>query len=178
MTLLIAHRGLVDGPDRDKENTLSAILSARSRGYDVEIDLWYHDNTWWLGHDKPQYKIDVDWLQLIDRQDYLDEHHAWIHAKTIQTLYQLRKIRWQGHIFFHENDPTVLTSSGYLWTFPGQELTALSVCVMPENTDAILRCCELNVYAFCSDWICRIEQDLLSCSGKPGRFSPWMDSCF
>jgi hypothetical protein len=158
--LLIAHRGLVNGPDKNKENTLSAILSARNSGYDVEIDLWYKDNSWWLGHDEPQSKIDFDWLRLIDQVDYLDQHHAWIHAKSIQTLYQLRQIRWSGHVFFHENDPTVLTSSGYLWTFPGQELTPLSVCVMPEYTDAILQIKQLNVYAFCSDWIHRIESDL------------------
>jgi len=161
MPLLIAHRGLLNGPNKDKENTLSAVLSARQLGYDVEIDLWFQDGYWWLGHDKPQYKIDFDWLRMIDRRDYLDTHHLWIHAKTIQTLYQLQKQRWQSHIFFHENDPVVLTNTGYLWTYPGQELTQLSVCVMPEWTDAILRCKQLNIYAFCSDFIYDIQTSLL-----------------
>ena len=40
MTLLIAHRGLTDGPDQDKENTLSAIIAARTQGFDVEVDVW------------------------------------------------------------------------------------------------------------------------------------------
>lgn len=160
MTLLIAHRGLMLGPDKDKENTLSAIISARTQGYDVEIDVWYEGGSWWLGHDKPQTKIDYDWLRVIDRHDYLDTHHAWIHAKSIQTLYQLRKNKFLGHVFFHEEDPCVLTTSGYIWTYPGQELTPLSICVMPEATDAILRVKDLKVYGFCSDWVNRISTDL------------------
>ena len=161
MPLLIAHRGLVDGPDKTKENTVSAILSARNQGYDVEIDLWFTDNRWWLGHDGPQTKIEFEWLYNIDRKSYLDTHHAWIHAKSIQTLYQLQKNKWLGHTFFHEEDPVVLTSSRYIWTYPGQQLTPLSICVMPENTDALLRCRELDVYAFCSDYIHQIESALL-----------------
>ena len=162
MTLLIAHRGLVDGPDKDKENTLGALLSARNQGYDVEIDVWFEDNSWWLGHDKPQTKIDYDWLRVIDRKDYLDTHHAWVHAKSIQTLYQLRKNQFLGHVFFHEEDPCVLTSSGYIWTYPGQELTPHSICVMPEYTDTIMRVKQIQVYGFCSDWVNRISTDLQS----------------
>ena len=160
MPLLIAHRGLVDGPDINKENTVSAISSARQEGYDVEIDVWYHNGSWWLGHDGPTTPVEFEWLMGMDRDDGIDTHHVWIHAKSIKTLYQLQAQEWPGHVFFHENDPTVLTSSGYLWTFPGQELTPLSVCVMPEYTDAILQIKQLNVYAFCSDWIHRIESDL------------------
>ena len=160
MTLLIAHRGLMNGPDPNKENTLSAIIAARTAGYDVEIDVWFQDDSWWLGHDAPQIKIDYDWLRVIDRRDYLDTHHAWIHAKSIQTLYQLRKNKFLGHVFFHEEDPCVLTSSGYIWTYPGQELTPLSICVMPENTEAILQVKQLKVFGFCSDWVNRIHQEL------------------
>ena len=99
---------------------------------------------------------------LIDRRDYLDQHHAWLHAKSIQTLYQLRRNKWLGHVFFHENDPCVLTSSGYIWTYPGQELTPHSICVMPENTDAIFAVKELNVFGFCSDWVTKIRDTLQS----------------
>lgn len=162
MPLLIAHRGLMDGPDRDKENTVIAITSARNEGYDVEIDVWYHDQSWWLGHDGPTTPVDLEWLIEVDADQHgcLDQHHAWIHAKSIQTLYQLQMHKWPGHVFFHENDPVVLTSSNHIWTFPGQELTPFSICVMPENTDAINHCAELNVYGFCSDWIHKISKDL------------------
>jgi hypothetical protein len=160
MTLLIAHRGLVDGPDKDKENTLAAIISARTQGYDVEIDVWFADGSWWLGHDAPQTKIEYDWLRVIDRHDYLDRHHAWVHAKSIETLFQLRKYMFAGHVFYHEEDPCVLTSSGYIWTYPGQSLTPHSICVMPEYTDAILKIKELQVFGYCSDWVNKIRDTL------------------
>ena len=158
--LLIAHRGLLSGPDKTRENTVKTLVSARQQGYDVEIDVWYHENSWWLGHDGPLEPVDISILQILDRGTYLGTHHAWIHAKSIQTLYQLRKMRWEGHVFFHENDPAVLTSSGYLWTFVGQELTPLSICVMPELTDSLENCRKLSVYAFCTDYIHDIEQRL------------------
>lgn len=160
MTLLIAHRGLLDGPDTDKENTLSALLAARQQGFDVEIDVWYHNFSWWLGHDAPTEQISLEWLRIIDGVDVSNSHHAWIHAKSIQTLYQLHAVHWSGHMFFHENDPVTLTNSGYLWTYPGCDLTPHSICVLPENTDAITRCHTLNVFAFCTDYVHTIANRL------------------
>ena len=29
-------------------------------GYDVEIDVWLTEEGWFLGHDKPQYEIEID----------------------------------------------------------------------------------------------------------------------
>lgn len=160
MPLLIAHRGLINGPNKHDENTPYTIENSRNLGYDVEIDIWYRDGKYILGHDEPQYVIDLNWLRSIDQKDVYDEHHAWIHAKDITTLYQLRAIRWEGHIFFHQNDDCVLTSSGYIWTYPGQPLTPLSISVMPEWTDSILRCKELNVHGFCSDHITELQSRL------------------
>lgn len=153
MTVLIAHRGLTRGPDPHIENTHSAITQARQQGYDVEIDVWYCDGSWWLGHDQPQYALDLAWLRTMDRQDNLDMHHVWIHAKDIKTLYQLRLCRWGGHVFFHENDPVTLTTSGYIWTFPGQSLTPLSVCVMPESAGMLDTIAQVDVWGICSDYI-------------------------
>lgn len=157
MTKLIAHRGLLHGPDKDKENTLSTILAARSQGYDVEIDVWYHDYKWYLGHDKPQTEIDYDWLLSINGAD----NGAWVHAKNIAALYRLQQDQFPGHTFFHDEDACVLTNTGFIWTFPGQELTPLSICVMPEWTDAIYRTTELDVAGFCSDHIETIKSSLM-----------------
>ena len=79
-----------------------------------------------------------------------------------QTLYQLRRNKFLGHVFFHEDDPCVLTSSGYIWTYPGEELTSHSICVMPEFTDAISRVNDLKVFGFCSDWVGKIRKTLES----------------
>lgn len=162
MTLLIAHRGLLDGPDTETENTPGAVELARRLGYDVEIDLWKIDGDWYLGHDGPQYPIDLDWLRSIDRRSYLDTHHAWIHAKNIDALYGLRRIHWEGHLFYHQNDDVVITNTGYLWTYPGKQLTPLSICVMPEWTDAMDRIADLRVVVagFCTDHVRHIESIL------------------
>ena len=42
---LIAHRGNIDGPNVNEENKPEYILQAIEKGYFVEIDLWYKDNT-------------------------------------------------------------------------------------------------------------------------------------
>jgi hypothetical protein len=158
MTLLIAHRGLILGPNQEIENHPNTILSARRHGYDVEIDIWYENDAWYLGHDNPQYEIGLDWLRSVDRRDYLDQHHAWIHAKNIPALFQLRKLKWEGHLFYHQNDDVVITSTGYLWTYPGKTLTPLSICVMPEWTDAMQRISELDVLGYCSDHVGKLAE--------------------
>jgi hypothetical protein len=54
---LIAHRGLVDGPNATTENHPDQIKTAWSLGFDCEIDLRVVDGKLWLGHDEPQYQI-------------------------------------------------------------------------------------------------------------------------
>ena len=50
---LISHRGNLIGADPGKENRPSYIKSALKLGYDVEIDVWNLNGTWFLGHDDP-----------------------------------------------------------------------------------------------------------------------------
>jgi len=158
VTILIAHRGLLNGPDSSIENTIDSLEFARSQGYDIEVDLWFMDGQWMLGHDGPMHEINEDQMRTLNRRDIYDSHHMWIHAKNINALYQLRKIRWPGHFFYHQQDDAVLTSTGYLWTNPGEQLTPMSVCVMPEWNDSMLRCKYLDVHAFCTDHVLAIKR--------------------
>ena len=52
---LIAHRGLTNGPDVNLENRPQQIELALSKDYHCEVDVWFVDNTWFLGHDFPLY---------------------------------------------------------------------------------------------------------------------------
>ena len=60
---LISHRGNLIGADPGKENRPSYIKSALKLGYDVEIDVWNLNGTWFLGHDDPSYELaDIKFL--------------------------------------------------------------------------------------------------------------------
>jgi len=120
--LLIAHRGNVSGPRTEFENNPIYIDKAIELGYDVEIDVWFVNNKLFLGHDEPQYKIDLD---------YLRNDRFWCHCKNLAALRLL--IDNDVHCFFHEDDEATLTSERYIWTFPNKELMERSICVMPER---------------------------------------------
>ena len=147
MPILIAHRGNIEGPNPKWENRPDYIHEALDAGFEVEVDLWRKDHgPPMLGHDGPQYPTSLH--ELVRKG-------LWVHCKN---LYALRTVQyWAGigvHYFVHENDPFTLTSRGYIWTFPGQELTDNSICVMPEIQEDIEF--RLPVVAgICSDFIGR-----------------------
>ena len=124
MKKIIAHRGNIRGPNPSQENKPSFIDAAIEKGFDVEVDIWLIDDLWFLGHDEPEYRIDKRFLK--HRSDFL-----WCHAKNINALTEL--LNNKMHCFFHESDLVTLTSKGFIWTYPGAELTSNSVCLMPEN---------------------------------------------
>lgn len=135
--ILISHRGNTDGKRRELENSPTYIKRALHHGYDVEIDVWYLDG-WWLGHDEPQYKVDMN---------FLEDSRFWIHCKNLQALTYLQPTKL--NYFWHEEDRYTLTSHGYIWAYPNQMAIAggNTIAVMPEidNTD-------INLFSgICSD---------------------------
>ena len=54
---LISHRGNLNGPQPNKENSPDYINEAIESGYNVEIDIWFIHNKWYLGHNNPTYEI-------------------------------------------------------------------------------------------------------------------------
>ena len=63
MKKIIAHRGLLNGPDKNDENRPEIIENALIQNFDVEIDLWFIDGKWLLGHDNPQYEIQQSFFE-------------------------------------------------------------------------------------------------------------------
>jgi hypothetical protein len=139
--IYIAHRGLFDGPNKEKENHPQQILSALSKGYDVEVDVWYKDELWFLGHDGPTYGVD---------EQFLYTRGLWIHAKNIEALYELSFTNL--NYFWHQEDDYTLTSKGFIWTYPGKTLTKTSICVMPEWKYDVSKF-NMNCYGVCSDFV-------------------------
>jgi|TARA_B100001964_G_scaffold223801_1_gene270079 hypothetical protein len=134
--ILIAHRGNLNGKS-NKENKPGYIHKALGQDFDVEIDVWYIEDEFWLGHDIPQYKIE---------ENFLENPRLWCHAKSIDTLYKMTS-NSLIHCFWHQEDDVTLTSRGYLWTYPGKQLTKKSICVLPEKRF------EAEMAGVCSDYI-------------------------
>ena len=140
--ILISHRGNLNGKS-DRENSPEYIEEALKSGYDVEIDVWYHQHSFYLGHDEPQYKVN---------EKYLEEVGLWCHAKNIDALNQMIE-NGKIHCFFHQEDDVTLTTEDYLWTYPGKQLTSNSICVMPSDH----RIMTLDIAGICSDNIASFE---------------------
>ena len=49
--LKIAHRGNINGPDLEKENSIDQIFIAIGKGFDVEVDIWVIDGLIFFGND-------------------------------------------------------------------------------------------------------------------------------
>lgn len=141
--ILISHRGNIDGRFESYENEPFYIDKAISEGYDVEVDVWYINNQLFLGHDNPQYGVNIKWF--IDRLNKL-----WIHCKNIDSIIFLKNCEQDFNYFWHQNDDIAITSKGFFWTYPGKQLTENSIAVMPEikQFENIY-----NSYGICSDYI-------------------------
>ena len=144
----IAHRGLFDGPNKSKENSPSQIKEAVGEGFDSEIDLWMINKQLWLGHDSPQYLIDISFIEKM-------KTYLWIHAKNLEALYWLTNTQYT--YFWHQNDKFTLTSNNYIWTYPGNSLSMKSISVMPEWADPNLQNVDTHCYGICSDYISKIR---------------------
>ena len=125
--ILIAHRGNTSGPSPNRENSPKHIDEALSMGYNAEIDVWFKDNSYWLGHDAPQYPI---------REDYLENDKLWCHAKNLPGLEKMLENR-KIHCFWHQEDDVQLTSKGFIWTYPNKPYGRMSICVLPDRPEQI-----------------------------------------
>lgn len=146
LTILISHRGNIDGLEPEKENHPDYIQEALDFGYDVEIDIWFHNKKLYLGHDAPQYPIKLNWLK--ERIDKL-----WVHCKNYDALMYFNELEDSGisefNYFWHQEDDITLTSMNFLWVYPGKQPINKSVAVLPEiNNDDISEC-----IGVCSDYI-------------------------
>lgn len=142
----ICHRGVLNTTAKELENNLGVLIQREIQGVAVEVDVWYAEKSLWLGHDKPEYRITLEWLAASRRR--------LIHAKDGATfaylLEEAGKRALDLHIFYHTEEDYVLTNKGLLICYPGQPLLPGSLCMMPERasyTPEQLQC----VAAICSD---------------------------
>ena len=150
----ISHRGNLYGPNKKDENKIEYIKEALNQKFDVEIDLWFVNENFFLGHDKPQYKVD---------KNFLNNKRFWIHAKNLNCFYKLNKSNL--NYFWHENDKVIFTSKGFFWNFPGTKLNKQkSIYVLPENNKKFDR--SLDYIGVCSDYISKYRNKIQSIKKK------------
>jgi len=123
--IFIAHRGNTRGRNIELENQPHYLNAAIALGYHVETDVWFENDTFYLGHDRPEHEINVN---------YLRSAMIWVHAKTLKTLNAL--LDYQDiNCFYINRDRGTLTSIGYIWTsaYRRLELCDKTIVCLPER---------------------------------------------
>ena len=139
----ISHRGNLNGKNPVLENNPKYIIEALNKGFSVEIDVWFLEGNFYLGHDEPLFKIE---------NNFLENPKLWCHAKNLSALTSLGKLN--TIYFWHQEDDFTLTSNGYIWTYPKKELSENSICVLPERDKKNnFNYQNYNCSGICSDFI-------------------------
>ena len=135
--ILISHRGNINGRNAKRENSEDYIKEALNKNYNVEIDVHFYKNNFYLGHDKPQYKTS---------KKFLTNKKFWIHAKNFESLRELKK--FAINYFWHESDQYTLTNKGFIWTYPNKKLCEQSIAVCLKKKHI-----KRKIFGICSDFV-------------------------
>lgn len=141
--LIISHRGNLNGPNKDNENKPQIIEEALLKGFDVEVDLWKKNSSFFLGHNKPEIKIHLDWL-------LSKEKSLWVHCKNLEAISYLSKNDINLNYFFHQSDDLTLTSRNFIWVYPKKDYSDNSVIVCKSDNEfkSLLK---KTPYGICTD---------------------------
>ena len=130
----ILHRGLSDGPSVELENNYENLLVRIGEGWQVEVDVWFEDGRWFLGHD---YEV-AKRREISDSELEALSSGSWFHCKNVAALGEMSRLS-QGRpgwrFFSHDRDEAVLTSTGQIWCYPGVSCDYNSIAVLPERCE-------------------------------------------
>jgi hypothetical protein len=142
--ILISHRGNLHGK-ASKENNPKRLKEILNQVYNIEVDVWLVKDRLFLGHDKPEYEVNLKFLQ---------NEKFWCHAKNLAALefMLLNNI----HCFWHQEDDYTITSKGYIWTYPGKPVCKKSIIVCKTLEDT-MRYCKMDIAGVCSDYVEKLK---------------------
>lgn len=101
--IIVSHRGNLNGPC-ELENHPSQISEAVKLFF-VEIDVWYINKNWFLGHDQPQYKVNFDF--------FTDK--MYIHCKNFEALEEFENLNTNLKYFWQTNENISFIRNDKLW---------------------------------------------------------------
>lgn len=151
---IISHRGNLYGPSPETENDQYQIYKALELGFDVEVDLWLKGGKYYIGHDSPDNLVSIDFIKAISP-------YAWFHCKNLDALYDMSTNFPKFNYFWHESDKFTLTSKGFIWTYPGQEITDNSIIVL--KGDEGIEDIPGKPYGICTDYAVRMHLTKRNC---------------
>lgn len=145
--IFISHRGNLNGPS-DLENHPDQIEKCVRQNLECEIDLWSVDGEFYLGHDRPQYKVVFEWLVSLEKK-------LWVHCKNPESLQSLSLSNNHSlNYFWHQSDNYTITSKKNIWVFPGQDLIPGSIAVLPEIWKLGKSTSQINIaFGICTDYV-------------------------
>lgn len=150
MIKFISHRGNIAGKNVALENSQEYVDAALRSGYSVEIDVRFVNGKLYMGHDTPDYEVDISWLE--QRREQL-----YIHAKTVETALHF-STHGGFHFFFHNEDACTITSHGLVWVHPKSEPLPNSIFVMPEYRGFSIQEM-LDCTAICTDHVIHYQDE-------------------
>ncbi len=148
----IAHRGNINGRHAPEENKPETIEFVNSKGIGCEIDVWYEEGRWYLGHDKPEYEVTFDWLM---KSLPLRLYHCKNAAALDKLHLECGRLGYEVNLFYHTVEDYALTSRGHIVVHPDRLCLPDSIEMMPEmSKERQNRLCPTVV---CSDSVKNLE---------------------
>lgn len=143
---MISHRGNVNGKNIEKENSLEYLLEALDEGFDIEFDVWFVDNNFYIGSNQPKQLIDYSFLQ---------GKRKWINCKNPEAFFMLYDDP-SVHCFYLDDNKYTLTNCKYIITTG--KICKDAICLLPECSEKKYTSEELESCAgICSDYIVKYK---------------------
>lgn len=137
---IISHRGNLSGKNLNQENDPFYVDAAILQNFDVEIDVWFLNDQFYLGHDYADHSVTSRWFE--DRKAVL-----WCHAKNKIALLRLMELGM--NTFWHETDRFTITTNKTIWCYPGNFVSGGITVVYGTPDDSSI---PSEIYGICTDY--------------------------
>jgi hypothetical protein len=114
--IYISYYGNILGKQPDLENKPSYILDAMHKGFQVKIDVQWRDNSFYIGKQEQQYKVELNFFEANINQ-------LWCEAINIETLIKLQNYFPNISIINNIDEP--------MWGY-AENIHKNFICVLPE----------------------------------------------